>query len=107
MDRSRTRCCARRAPSCGRRCRPRGRRRGARGVDRAGPRRGVSRMLRAMSESYVDLTYRGLALGRRVKLTQVRPSAGYLELPTPMPVGTTIAIVTDEGVALDARVLAI
>jgi hypothetical protein len=61
-------------------------------------------MLRAMSESFVDLTYRGMALGRRVKLTQVRPSAGYLELPTPMPVGTAIAIVTDEGVTFDARV---
>ncbi len=64
-------------------------------------------MLRAMSESFVDLTYRGLALGRRVRLTQVRPTAGYLELPTPMPVGTTIAIVTDDGLALDAKVLAI
>ncbi len=57
-----------------------------------------------MSESFVDLTYRGLALGRRVKLTQVRPSAGYLELPTPMPVGTAISIVTDDGVTFDARV---
>lgn len=61
-------------------------------------------MLAPMSESFVDLTYRGLALGRRVKLTQVRPSAGYLELPTPMPVGTAIAIVTDDGVTFDARV---
>lgn len=60
-----------------------------------------------MSESFVDLTYRGLALGRRVKLTQVRPSAGYLELPTPMPVGTAIAIVTDDGVTFDARVMQI
>jgi hypothetical protein len=55
-------------------------------------------------ESFVDLTYRGLALGRRIKLTQVRPTTGYLELPMPMPVGTQIVISTDEGVTLDATV---
>jgi hypothetical protein len=55
-------------------------------------------------ESFVDLTYRGLALGRRIKLTQVRPTNGYLELPMPMPVGTQIAITTDEGITLDATV---
>ncbi|MFN0252479.1 MAG: hypothetical protein ACKV2T_36720 [Kofleriaceae bacterium] len=58
-------------------------------------------------ESFVDLAYRGLSLGRRVKLTQVRPTTGYLETPAPMPVGTTIAIATDEGHTLDAVVTAI
>jgi hypothetical protein len=58
----------------------------------------------AMSESFVDLSYRGLALARRVKLTQVRPASGYLEMPAPMPVGTTIGIATDEGVLLEAQV---
>jgi hypothetical protein len=57
-----------------------------------------------VGESFVDLTYRGLPLGRRVKLTQIRPSTGYLELPAPMPVGTRIAIATDEGVSIDAVV---
>jgi len=57
-----------------------------------------------MSESFVDLSYRGLALGRRIKLTQVRGATGYLEMPTPMPVGTTIAIATDEGVQIEALV---
>lgn len=57
-----------------------------------------------MIESFVDLTYRGLALGRRIKLAQVRPTTGYLELPMPMPVGTQIAINTDEGVTLEATV---
>ena len=57
-----------------------------------------------MIESFVDLTYRGLQLGRRVKLTHVRPSTGYLELPSPMPIGTPIAIATDEGVVLEAIV---
>ncbi|HEX4453415.1 MAG TPA: hypothetical protein VH143_21230 [Kofleriaceae bacterium] len=57
-----------------------------------------------MSESFVDLTYRGLAVGRRVKLTQVRPSSGYLELPTPMPVGTAIGIASDDGLLTSAIV---
>jgi hypothetical protein len=56
-------------------------------------------------ESFVDLTYRGLSLGRRVKLTQVRPSTGYLEHPTPMPVGTPLAITTDEGLTFDVLVM--
>lgn len=58
-------------------------------------------------ESFVDLAYRGLSLGRRVKLTQVRPTTGYLETPAPMPVGTTIAIATDEGLQLEAIVTGI
>ncbi len=58
----------------------------------------------AMSESFVDLSYRGLALARRIKLTQVRPSSGFLEMPTPMPVGTTLGIATDDGVLLEAVV---
>ncbi len=57
-----------------------------------------------MSESFVDLSYRGLALGRRIKLTQVRTASGFLETPAPMPVGTTIGIATDEGVLLEAQV---
>lgn len=57
-----------------------------------------------MIESFVDLTYRGLSLGRRIKLTQVRPSSGTLELATPMPVGTQVAIATDDGVTFEATV---
>jgi hypothetical protein len=59
----------------------------------------------AMIESFVDLTYRGLSLGRRVKLADVRPTTGYVEMPAPMPVGTAIAIITDDTVALDAIVV--
>ena len=61
----------------------------------------------AMSESFVDLTYRGLALAARVKLAEVRPSTGYVEMPQPMPVGTAIAIATDDQIALEAVVIAI
>jgi hypothetical protein len=59
---------------------------------------------RGVIESFVDLTYRGLSLGRRVRLSQVRPSAGYLELPAPMPVGSEIAIAAEDGTAFDAVV---
>jgi hypothetical protein len=62
------------------------------------------RYARRVNESFVDLTYRGLSLGRRIKLTQVRPTSGYLELPSPMPVGTQVAIATDDGVSFDATV---
>jgi hypothetical protein len=58
----------------------------------------------AMSESFVDLSYRGLVLGKRIKLTQVRAAAGFLEVSAPMPVGTTIGIATEDGVLLEARV---
>ncbi len=57
-----------------------------------------------MNDSLVDLSYRGLALARRVKLVQVKPSSGYVEMPTPMPVGTRVAIATDDGVSIEAIV---
>ena len=60
-----------------------------------------------MSESFVDLTYRGLALGARVKLAEVRPSTGYVEMPQPMPVGTSIAIATEDQVAFEAVVIGV
>lgn len=60
-----------------------------------------------MIESFVDLTYRGLSLGRRVKLSQVRPTSGWLEVPAPMPVGTAIVITTDDGLTVDATVTSI
>lgn len=62
---------------------------------------------RGVNESFVDLTYRGLSLGRRVRLSQVRPSTGYLDLPAPMPVGSRIAIAAEDGTAFDAVVTAI
>lgn len=60
-----------------------------------------------MIESFVDLTYRGLSLGRRVKLSQVRPTSGWLEVAAPMPVGTALVITTDEGLTVDAKVISI
>ena len=56
------------------------------------------------SEHHVDLAYRDLALGRRVRLTQVRPSSGYVELVAPMPVGTEIVVTTEDGAVIHATV---
>jgi hypothetical protein len=55
-------------------------------------------------ESLVDLTYHGIALGRRVKLMQVRPSTGFLELASPMPVGSELVITADDGLTFGATV---
>lgn len=44
----------------------------------------------------VDLTYRGLSLGKKLKLTNVRPSTGFVETAIPMPVGTTIGVAVDD-----------
>jgi len=55
-------------------------------------------------ESLVDLTYRGISLGRRIKLAQIRPTSGYLELASPMPVGSEIAIITDDAVSFGVTV---
>src|ERR1700750_3355691 len=57
-----------------------------------------------MSESFVGFTYRGVALGRRVKLPQVRPSSGYVEHQAPMPVGTSIGIASEDGTLFEATV---
>ncbi|HWO18117.1 MAG TPA: hypothetical protein VNO30_05055 [Kofleriaceae bacterium] len=57
-----------------------------------------------MSESFVDLAYRGLSLGRRIRLSQIQSGSGFLELPAPMPVGTKISIAADGGVTIDAVV---
>jgi len=60
-----------------------------------------------MPDSFVDVTYRGLSLGKRLKLAELRPTTGYVELPQPMPVGTALAIATEEGVAFPATVVSV
>jgi hypothetical protein len=58
-----------------------------------------------MAEQFVDVTYRGLEVGHRLKLTDFGPHTAYLELATPMPVGSAIELVDDDGGALTARVV--
>ncbi len=57
------------------------------------------------SETFVDVTYRGLDAGRRLKLTDLGPETGYLEMPRPLPVGARFAILTDEGHEIAAEVV--
>lgn len=57
-----------------------------------------------MIESFIDVSYRGFDLGRRIKLTHVTPTRGYVQLPLPMPVGTRLTLATDEGVEIDSVV---
>jgi hypothetical protein len=58
-------------------------------------------------ERFVDVMYRGLELGRRLKVSEFGPTTAYLEHATPMPVGAPLEIVTDEGVRFAARVVRI
>jgi hypothetical protein len=55
-------------------------------------------------ETVVDLTYRGISLGRGIKLTQIRPTSGYLEVAAPMPVGSELALIADDGFTVAATV---
>lgn len=56
-------------------------------------------------EAFVDVTYRGLEVGRRLKLREVGPSTAYVEHSTPMPVGSEVVIATDDGHAIPAVVV--
>lgn len=60
-----------------------------------------------MSDSFVDVTYRGLEVGKRLKLRDVRTELGYLEVPLPMPVGTKLMIDAGEGVVIEALVASV
>lgn len=56
-------------------------------------------------EVFVDVTYRGLELGRRLKLREVGPSTAYLEHGTPMPVGSQVLLSTDDGLSIPVLVV--
>jgi hypothetical protein len=55
-------------------------------------------------EIFVDVSYRGLEIGRRHKLCEVGPTTAYVEHPTPMPVGTRLALFAD-GVEVEVEVV--
>jgi hypothetical protein len=56
------------------------------------------------ADTFVDVTYRGIEVGKRAKLTEVAPDAGYVEVAAPMPVGSTVVLATDDGIAITAEV---
>jgi hypothetical protein len=59
------------------------------------------------AETYVDIAYRGIELGRRHRLCEVGPTTAYVEHPTPMPVGSRLELLADGGVALAVEVVRI
>jgi hypothetical protein len=57
-----------------------------------------------MGDSFVDVTYRGLEVGRRLRIRDFSSDAAYVEVPMPMPVGTSLEIAIDAGVTVKAIV---
>jgi hypothetical protein len=57
-----------------------------------------------MADCFVDVSYRGLEVGRRLRMRDFAADRAYVELPTPMPVGTALEIATDEGPRIAAVV---
>jgi type IV secretory pathway VirB10-like protein len=56
-------------------------------------------------DAFVDVAYRGLEVGRRLKLHDVGPNTGYLEHGAPMPVGSGLIVRTDEGLSIPVVVI--
>lgn len=56
------------------------------------------------NEAFVDVTWRGLEVGKRVKLHGFRAGEAYIDHTTPMPVGTQLALRTDEGLDIAVTV---
>ena len=56
-------------------------------------------------DAFVDVAYRGLEVGRRLKLHDVGPRTAHLEHGTPMPVGCELAIRTDAGLSIRVMVI--
>lgn len=56
-------------------------------------------------ETFVGIAYRGIELGRRARLEATESGAAHLHFNAPMPVGSEIAIVIDDGPTIPLRVL--
>ncbi len=56
-------------------------------------------------DAFVDVAYRGLEVGRRLKLHDVGPRTAHLEHGTPMPVGCELAIRTDADLTIRVTVI--
>lgn len=57
------------------------------------------------SETYVDVSWRGLEVGRRVPLRAIGATSARLDHGAPMPVGTGLALRTDDGLEVHAVVV--
>jgi hypothetical protein len=56
------------------------------------------------TDALVDVSYRGLVLGKRLRLLQVGPRSAYVACDVPMPVGTELVLAVDETVIIPAQV---
>lgn len=57
------------------------------------------------SEQRVDVSYRGLEVGRGLQLSHVGPRTAYLALDAPMPVGSELQLAVTDGPRITVRVL--
>lgn len=57
------------------------------------------------AEQIVDVRYRGLEVGTRLRLFEFGPTTAYLETAQPMPVGTVLSIEAEGGLVFEATVL--
>lgn len=58
-----------------------------------------------VSEQRVDVSYRGLEVGRGLPLSHVGPRTAYLALDAPMPVGSELQLAATDGPRITVRVL--
>lgn len=59
---------------------------------------------RMAEELFVDVQYRGLELGRRVRIEDFAEPQAYLHHPLPMPVGTELLVDVGDGLEIPVRV---
>lgn len=57
-----------------------------------------------MGDAFVDVSYRGLEVGRRLRIRAFSRDAAYVEAPLPMPVGTPVELAIDNGMRIPAVV---
>ncbi len=54
---------------------------------------------------FVDVSYRGLRVAQRAKLSESGPTAGFVEVEAPLPVGTHVSLAAEGGFAVEATVM--
>lgn len=56
---------------------------------------------------FVDVSYRGLRIAQRAKLSESGPAVGFVEVEAPLPVGTRVSLAAEGGFAVEATVTAV
>jgi hypothetical protein len=58
-----------------------------------------------VSETFVDVSCRGVEIGRRLHLSEIGPTGAYIEHSVPMPVGSQLQVAIDDGAVIDVVVV--